>query len=338
MERIKKVFSAIHFIVWLLLFLIFCLVLKNEGYSDWLYLSVLILLASLSVFYSHFFILTRYRNRKRHGLYLSGLACILLLGPFLYLWFDAGEISDWQSFREQYFTTLFSFVIFFVILSWIARLSESWFTNSLKQEILEKQAVQAELAYLKSQINPHFLFNILNNIHTLAYTNSSSTATAIMRLSSLMRYMLYESNAGTVALEQEIRYLQDFINLQQLRFSADSVVDFKIEGDPESCSVTPLLFIHLLENAYKHSPAKLKTGDIKVKISINKDDLEFRISNPVVKKANHAILDPGGLGLANITKRLRLLYHDSYTFEVRSDDTMFNVTLVIPLHIRTDER
>jgi len=338
MERIKKVFTGIHVVIWLLIVLLFCWIFRKEGYQNWFYLSGLMLIASLVIFYSHFVILTRYGNRKKFGFYLAGLACILLVSPFLYLWFDAAEIHDWRSFREQYFTTLFSFVIAFVMLSWIARASESWFINSLKQEILEKTAVQAELASLKSQINPHFLFNILNNIHTLAYTNSPSTADAIMRLSSLMRYMLYESNAGTVALTQEIRYLQDFISLQQLRFHADAVVDLDMEGDAASCSVTPLLFIQLLENAYKHSPAKLKTGDIKVRILINKNFLTFHIQNPVNTKKSQAIDEPGGFGLSNISKRLRLLYQDRYTFDVNSDDHLFNVMLKIPLHIQTDDR
>ena len=145
--------------------------------------------------------------------------------------------------------------------------------------------MEAELYYLKSQINPHFLFNTLNNIHTLVYKQAPAAPDAVMQLASLMRYMIYESNAPTVPLTREMEYLQDYVSLQQLRYKQSPVVDLKIEGETEACHIAPLLFIHLLENAYKHSPARLDPGDLKVRVEVNEDILTFSVQNPVGKNS-----------------------------------------------------
>ncbi|WP_207509362.1 sensor histidine kinase [Telluribacter humicola] len=329
MNRIKKVFTAIHLLGWLLLFVFLCWVLRSEGVPGWWYLSVKVLVVLGAVFYSHFYILTRYLNRRRFGFYIAGLVLILLVGPLLFIWAQGREILDWPSFLDQYFTSLFSFVVIGLLLSWVARASENWFINTLKREALEKQAIQAELSYLKSQINPHFLFNTLNNIHTLSYKGSPLAPDAIMRLSSLMRYMLYEANASTVALQREINYLQDFISLQQLRYKAAAIVDFRIAGDIDSCRVAPLLFIHLLENAYKHSHRQLAAGDIKVSLEVVEDNLTFSIENPIGTNKTGAIQEVGGIGLANVQKRLQLLYPDRHSFNVLSTEGSFRVVLKI---------
>src|SRR5690349_22929420 len=145
---------------------------------------------------------------------------------------------------------MISIALPFIFLSWLARVTETLVINTIKKEQLEKQAVEAELYYLKSQINPHFLFNTLNNIHTLVYKQAPAAPDAVMQLASLMRYMIYESNAPTVPLTREIAYLQDYVSLQQLRYKQSPIVDLTIECKTEACHIAPLLFIHLLENAY----------------------------------------------------------------------------------------
>ncbi len=224
-------------------------------------------------------------------------------------------------------------MLFCIILSAVGRTTENWFLNTLKKETLQKQALRAELALLKSQINPHFLFNTLNNIHTLAYKTSPAAAEAIMGLSSLMRYMLYESNSDTVALQREIDYLQDFISLQGLRYKEKSIVDLQITGNIETCRIAPLLFVHLIENAYKHSPATLHAGDIKVSIEVKEKGLTFSIQNPAGNKNLRLMDEQGGFGLSNFKKRLQLVYPQRHTFEVNNSDNVFKVILKILLQI-----
>lgn len=339
MNRIRKVFSFIHLSCWLLGFVLLCWIFSSEGHSNWLYLSTFVLLSALFSFYSHFFILTRYLNRKKVGVYLLGLVLILLVAPFPYLAVEGISIDNGPDFLDHYFTTMISFVLICIIFSSIARTTENWFLNTFKREALEKQSIQAELNYLKSQINPHFLFNTLNNIHTLSYKQSPSTPEAIMRLSSLMRYMLYESNADAVPLTRELEYLQDFISLQQLRYRKSPIVDLKVDGDPATCFVAPLLFVHMLENAYKHSPAQMEPGDIKVAIVLKANSLTFSIENPVGNKTRKAFGEVGGIGLVNLKKRLQLLYPDQHNFEIDASVSFFKVVLKLHhRHLQDHER
>ncbi|MCC9168006.1 sensor histidine kinase [Pontibacter harenae] len=331
MNDIKKKFTVFHLSGWLLTFLFFCWVFWSEGHPNWLYLSSTIILAGIAVFYSHFLLLTRYLNRKRYGLYLLGLTVVLLAGPLPFLLAEGGS-NDLSTFLDQYFTKLFSMVLLCVVLSWGARATENWFTDTLKRESSQKQAAQAELAYLKSQINPHFLFNTLNNIHTLVYKQSESAPDAVRCLSSLMRYMIYESTANTVPLEREINYLQDYISLQQLRYKNAPVVNIDIAGEINSCEIAPLVLINLLENTYKHSPARLNIGDIKVKIAIGDNSLTFMTHNPIRSTGSKPLDEPGGIGLDNVKKRLQLLYPGQHTLKVTSKEEFFTVELTIPCH------
>lgn len=334
MERITRIFKRIHITSWVFAFIFFCWVLYSEGHEGWLLSAAGLVASGIVVFYSHFYILTRFFNRGRILAYFSGLLVIGIVGPLVFIWLDFPEITDWNSFREQYFTTLASFVLLALVLSGIARLTENWFLNAVKKESLEKQTMRAELAYLKAQINPHFLFNTLNNIHALAFKQSPSTTDAIMQLSTLMRYMLYESNADTVPLEREIEYLRNFIGLQQLRYKTTPVVQVDIDGDPTTCKVAPLLFIHLLENAYKHSPGQLKPHDIQIRIVVKEDALIFSIENPVGKTSRANMPEErSGIGLSNVQKRLALLYPNQHTFQVTDAGNIFRVDLKIR-HLR----
>ena len=129
------------------------------------------------------------------------------------------------------------------------------------------------------------------------YKQAATAPDAVMQLASLMRYMIYESNAPTVPLTREMEYLQDYMNLQQLRYKQNPVVDLKIEGEIETCQVAPLLFIHLLENAYKHSPARLNPGDLQVRVNVKEDTLTFSVQNPIGRNSAHTLDTAGGIGL-----------------------------------------
>ncbi|WP_226176376.1 sensor histidine kinase [Hymenobacter lucidus] len=234
---------------------------------------------------------------------------------------------------------LIATVPIFLFLSWLARVTETLVLNTIQKEQLEKQAIEAELYYLKSQINPHFLFNTLNNIHTLVYKQAPAAPEAVMQLASLMRYMIYESNAATVPLAREMDYLRDYVSLQQLRYKNSPVVDLQIAGDTASCFVAPLLFIHLLENAYKHSPARLEPGDLKVSVEVKEDALAFSVQNPIAKKSANPLEEPGGIGLPNVRKRLALLYPEQHTLTIQNTADTFTVNLTIHgLHAPAYER
>jgi sensor histidine kinase YesM len=338
MNRVKKVFTWIHVGLWVVFGLLILLQLSTDRHPYWITLSVAFLLLCLYSFYSHFYLLTRYANKRKNGLYFLLLGIILFTGPIILLLVYAPKLPTWDAIFESYRVHLLSTAIF-IFLGWLARVTENLVLNTIRKEQLEKQAVEAELFYLKSQINPHFLFNTLNNIYTLVYKQAAAAPEAVLRLASLMRYMIYESNAHTVPLSRELTYLQDYIGLQQLRYKNSPIIDIEIAGGMNNCFIAPLLFIHFLENAYKHSPARLQAGDIRVKIEVKNNELIFRSQNPVRPRTESAIDEPGGIGLPNIKKRLALLYPAKHSLDIQQSDTVFQVVLTIrDIHLQTHER
>jgi hypothetical protein len=329
MNRIKKVFRLVHIVLWILFSLLAALQLSQDTPQNWPTLTIGFLLSVLYVFYSHFILLARFSGKRKRGAYFLRLAVIIFTGPFPYLFFHYRKMDSLDLFSEYYIISLISFVMPFIFLSWLARITENLVINTFKKEQLEKQAVEAELYYLKSQINPHFLFNTLNNIHTLVYKQAPAAPDSVMQLASLMRYMIYESNAPTVPLTRELEYLQDYVSLQQLRYKQRPVVDLQLEGATETCFIAPLLFIHLLENAYKHSPARLNPGDLKVRLKVSEDTLTFSVQNPVGKTLADPPHGHGGIGLPNVRKRLSLLYPGQHTLEIHNSGETFTVVLKI---------
>lgn len=329
MSRIKRIFVLIHIILWIILTFLVVVQLSSDGNYNWLNVTVAIMVTAMYVFYGHFLLLTRYLGKNQKWSYFLRLSGVVLTAPLLYLLIRQGEIDPLHTFFEEYVIIFFSIVPIFLFLSWLARVIENLIINTVKKEQLEKQAIEAELYYLKSQINPHFLFNTLNNIHTLVYKQAPAAPEAVLRLSSLMRYMIYESNAHKVPLSRELTYLQDYISLQQLRYKEAPVANLEITGETDSCFIAPLLFVHFLENAYKHSPARLEPGDIQVKVEIVEKALIFSIQNPVAKQQVKTLDEPGGIGLPNIRKRLQLLYPGKHTLEISNTDNKYSVRLVI---------
>ncbi len=325
MERIRKVFTRIHMVLWVLLSLLTPLQLSQD-IPQWKTLTIAFVATALYSFYGHIYILNHHVKKKA---YLLRLAFIFLTAPLLYVLLHYKKMNNWDVFSEHYFISQFSTVLIFLFLGWLAWVTENLVINTFKKEQLEKQAAEAELHYLKSQINPHFLFNTLNNIHTLVYKQAETAPDAVMQLASLMRYMIYESNAPTVPLEKEIQYLQDYISLQQLRYKQTGIVHVKTEGETGAFRIAPLLFIHLLENAYKHSPARLEPGDLKLCIAVKDDTLTFSMQNPVAKTPVHTFEKDGGIGLPNVQKRLALLYSNRHTMEIHNTGETFTVVLKI---------
>ncbi len=338
MNRIRKVFTLVHIVLWILFSLLIALQLSQD-ITYWERLTVGVLLTSLYVFYSHFFLLTLFLGKKKKRAYFLRLTGIVLTGPVLYILLHYRRLNTVDLFSEYYFISLISIVLPFIFLSWLARITENLVLNMIRKEQLEKQAVEAELYYLKAQINPHFLFNTLNNIHTLVYKQAATAPEAVQRLASLMRYMIYESNAHTVPLSRELDYLQDYIALQQLRYKQSPVVHLDTAGAIASCSIAPLLFIHLLENAYKHSPARLEPGDVRVKVEVKENTLTFSIQNPVEHHLDDVLEEPGGVGLPNVKKRLALLYPEQHRLEINNTGDAFSVLLTIHgLQLQPHER
>ena len=203
-----------------------------------------------------------------------------------------------------------------------------WFLNERIQRDLENQRLSAELAFLKSQINPHFLFNSLNSIYSLAYQRSETTPEAILKLSEIMRYMLYECNDNKVDLASELQYLQNYIDLQKIRFGNKAFIDFKIDGKVETQQIVPLLLIAFIENAFKHGVASNPQTPIRLLIEVDEAHLHFFMQN---KKHTNNRDESGGIGLNNVKRRLDLLYPGKYNLDIRDERDTYTVELSLVL-------
>jgi two-component sensor histidine kinase len=217
---------------------------------------------------------------------------------------------------------LFQFLIV-LFFSLVIRINNQW-------KKVEKEKIDAELAYLKAQINPHFLFNTLNSIYSLAIVQSDNVASSIVKLSNMMRYILSESSSDAVNLEKEIDYIRSYIELQQIRFG--SFIDFScnITGDPKNKMIAPLVLIPFIENAYKHGVNAEENSIIRITISITDTEVSLYVMNNIVHIHRSEELK-SGLGVDNTRNRLQMLYPGKHQLMIRNDRKEYTVTLSIQL-------
>ena len=205
-----------------------------------------------------------------------------------------------------------------------------WLQTERNRQETENEKLNTELSFLKSQINPHFFFNTLNNIYSLAVVKSEQTAPAVMKLSSIMRYILTETQSNFVPIQNEIDFIKNYIDLQLVRLTDKVHVNFIAETDNENTQIAPLLFISFVENAFKYGISTKEKTSIDIKIVTSNDKVSFTVNNTIVK-ADNGIIDKTGIGINNVKRRLELLYPHKYTLSVVDNGNEFIVHLDIIL-------
>ncbi len=221
--------------------------------------------------------------------------------------------------------------IIYGIYALFIKIAIGWYeTQKLKSALLvEKQS--SELALLRSQINPHFLFNTLNNIYSLVYKKSEDAPEAVMKMSAIMRYMLYDATSDKVLLEKEIEYLKSFIELEKLRLKHKDFVELNVSGDVEGRTIAPMLLIPFVENAFKHGSKTIPNPGIRISLSISPQEIRFEVINYIRKSALVTKDQVGGIGYQNIRRRLNLLYPGKHQLDISSDETFYNVKLILSI-------
>jgi len=220
----------------------------------------------------------------------------------------------------------------FLALSFGYRFLKDWkqiMEERTRQQTILAEKWRVELNYLKSQVNPHFLFNNLNNIYAITKRNNDTEASeAITRLSSLTRFMLYDSSSKYIPIAKEIKYIQDYIEMQQLRFADEEViVNLKLEGDIEQTNISPFMLIPFVENAFKYGVKIHQNSIIRIEIKIINGSLFFNVRNKIQQSKNNHVYS--GIGIANVKKRLELVYANKYELNINNDETYFEVQLRI---------
>lgn len=233
-------------------------------------------------------------------------------------------------FFNETLQTSISSVLFVLLLSGFFSVARELFRTEKKRKELDNQRLNAELAFLKSQVNPHFFFNTLNTIYLLAHKKSDQTEQVVLKLSEIMRYIIYESNAPEVSLSRELKYLSDYVDLQQMRLSKKVDTKYEIIGSPDTLLIAPMLLIPFVENSFKHGISYAEESFVHISVLIDGNRIEFITHNKVFGRKNE-MDESSGVGLENVQKRLALLYPERYSLKIESENKEFIVKLIIQL-------
>ena len=211
------------------------------------------------------------------------------------------------------------------------RMTGRWLNNEKETNEIKKEKLNAELSYLKSQIDPHFFFNTLNNIYSLTQLKSDKAPQTILKLSELMRYNIYEADKEFVFLKDEINYVQNFIDLQRIRLAKNVDIDYYVRGKIGDKKIEPLIFLPFIENAFKHGIDYANNCSIDIEITIDNKEISLLVINSTSGR-KEKISKQSGVGLSNIKKRLELLYKDRYELTVNENENKFMVKLNLILN------
>jgi two-component system LytT family sensor kinase len=339
----------IHVISWLFIFILPYLnfITKPEELLStnnvFLFLPFSFIFFLCLLFYANLYWLApKYLNKKHWWIYtliaLAGFGFYYLynIGVFKYIVLPEIPIEDRQKEGEnEGWRNVIRFVfpiLFYTLTVLISNILYLLDERSKEKEINRKIAfekVEAELNMLKLQISPHFLFNTLNNIRWLVRKKSEDSEESIMKLAEVLRYIIYDVNADKVTVKQEVEHLINYINLQSLRIQADAQIDFKVDPHAEGSMITPLLFIHFAENAFKYGVDGKNTPEIGMNIRKTEEGIAFTCRNRILNPGNS--LENEGVGLSNVKRRLELLYPSQYKLQIAEDNGFFQVELQLKI-------
>ncbi len=291
------------------------------------------------VFYTNLFLMQSLFARYRYLTYFFWLTLLFATTALLRAHFNIWLTSLPENMTQmdpQSALTITAFItniailavsIFYGLLRYYQR------KEALKHK-LEQERKEAELQFLKAQINPHFLFNTLNNIYSLAIARSKKTADMVLRLSELLRYVIYEGQKERVPLAKELKHIEEFIALFKMRMEKEPRLEFNCSGNPSAWEIEPLMLMPLVENCFKHCDFDInEEAYTHISVRIEDDQLWFAAKNSMDRR--HEQKDQiGGVGLHNMRKRLALLYPNAHHFDIKQDETSFEVRLQLPLTAR----
>ena len=281
------------------------------------------------------FVMPKVLNIKPWLYPFVALALVGLGAAFNLLFFDhlVDYVVPGYYFISYYtFGGLFLFYFIYIAITSLIKLSRGWFELQATQQKLaetEKEKLSAELQSLKNQVNPHFLFNSLNSIYSLVLNQDKVAPDIILKLSQVLRYMLYEAEKDQMPLEKEISCLKDYVDLSRLR--TNSKIDFTIDGATNDRMISPLILLPLVENAIKYGGSGASAGRIDLALEVDENSLHFHSSNSIVKLDEVHAKEHSGLGLKNVKRRLQLLYPEAHHFEIDQTKDTFEVKLQITL-------
>jgi len=278
--------------------------------------------------YFNLYLLNRFFFEKRYFLFFALFSLNLIASGLAQTYLSSPGIFNYETIT-QYSLPVCSVVLLSSVLVIIHR----FFAKVNESKQLEIEKIKSELSFLKTQFQPHFLFNTLNNIYSLTFNNSQLAGKSILQLSGLLRYVLYESGTDEVDLQKEIDHLKDYIELEKIRFAARLELSFNISGEVIERKIAPLLLMPLLENAFKHASNKINEKVwITIDLIVKENTLYFTVENSVFLDGKTQVQDAySGIGLGNVRRRLSLMYKN-YSLDNESRENYYHTFLMVPLN------
>ncbi len=294
-------------------------------------------------YFNIYYLVPQFLKQKKYGVYLIGFMGNLALSPLLILiGFWIAFQFDWEIMQaflagDIWFPAVYASSFSTILAVMILKLSKEWIAERQKSQVLEKEKLETELKFLRSQYNPHFLFNTINSIFFLIRKDQERASDALAKFSDLLRYQLYECNEPTIPLQKEVAFLRNFIELEQLRHETALEVRFcTYPKDNLQGAIAPFLLMPFIENAFKHvSKGKDLPHFIQCKLHLENQTLQFEVENsahPKQDSANSPLPNPyGGIGLENVRRRLTLLYPERHSLLIQAKEHSFYVHLTLQL-------
>ncbi|MCG2459772.1 histidine kinase [Flavobacteriaceae bacterium F89] len=288
------------------------------------------------VFYSNIFLfLKEYFKEKNFGSYAFKISALILVAigvsVLLNRYLNYGVIDRRDVFLFPSFGLHMGLFIFYTSISFAYAFTFEWLKNEKLRSEITKEKLKTELNFLKSQINPHFLFNTLNNLFSISQKfKADELSTGINELSNLMRYMLYESNTDFVSLKKEVKYIESFIEIQKLRYDEtdEVIINFEKSGPIQNLPIAPMILLPFVENAFKHGISINESSVIQLFLNVTKDTLSFKVKNKIHNE-QPTIGNSSGVGLKNVKRRLDLIYPNKYQLKMSEKNDIYTIDLEI---------
>jgi two-component system LytT family sensor kinase len=304
---------------------------KDAG-NFYLALTLTYMTRAVLFYLNAYFFIPKLAYVRRFGQYLIALLvtlCLLVVGDqLIYSVLIPGlhfKIWSYVLFELPTF-------IFIVMGSTAFRLIVDKIKQQQRAKEKETENLKTELSFLRSQVSPHFMFNVLNNMVALARKKSDLLEPSLIKLSSLLRYMLYETDEDKVLLEKEIEYLKSYIELQAQRFGKNVGINATFEPVTDGFIIEPMLLIPFVENAFKHGTGLIPQAQIDIRLKLENSQLNFCVRNRFNETTEWEKDKTSGIGLTNVKRRLNLLYPNSHSLQIKREDEWFSVLLIINLH------
>jgi len=339
----KKYAVKLHIGFWLIVFsisILFSLIyIGNAIFVPLIVRNLFTLLFDIISFYLFYIILSPKLFTKKGMILIAfwEVAYLFVSAPlfsvisfFLYKYFYTLTIKPYEISLAVWISnniyTILARNLIFSILGCLSKISFIWYKNQVKEREIEKQNITNELAMLRAQVNPHFLFNTLNNIKSLVMDIPSKAIISTGKLINIMNYMFFESSIEKVPFENEIAHINNYLDLERIRFINPDYIDFKISGDYSGVMIPPLIFMPFIENTFKHGDKLKPAPGIFIKFDITGTNILFEINNFI--KENYVMHNKkSGFGLSNIKRRLDLLFGDKYKLLITNENNIFRVKL-----------